>query len=217
MQTINTNSENSNATSLVASAPAEFVTPNHNLNQSSTSVASPGAAMATDGVVTLERVQALTGIIAQASALVASFPVVPPSQRRRIRSLTVGDADFTARIKELSALNAEAVPAGSSSEALAAQDAVHSALLEARAALQFLTGLVEGASVTTTAQFLGSVGAAYNALKFHRRIANPALKEQLARAARRFRRTAPPAKPASTSEGQPKPASAAEPTPLKPA
>ncbi len=147
--------------------------------------------------------------------MAASFPVVPSKQRRRIRSLSAGDADFTARIKELSALNAEAVPISAGSEAIAAQSAVHASLLEARAALQVLTGLVEGASVTTTAQFLGTVGAAYNALRFRQRIANPALKEQLDRAARRFRRITP-AKPKPADGTPPKPPVAADGTPPKP-
>ncbi len=156
--------------------------------------------------------RAIARLIAEVSALADGFPVIPSSQRRRYRSLTARDSDFNIRIKELAALNAEAVPPAASSEAITEQEAVQACLLETRAAMEVVMGQISGASVTVTSQLLGKVGAAYSALRFHQRQANPALKEQLDRAARRFRRRSDPAPtpgpaPVAGRETPPKPAS----------
>ncbi len=185
MQTIN---PNPNATSLVASAPAESVTPLSNLNR--TNLASdPSAVLPPQSAaraITAEFLAGLDGLIGQTESLVDPLPKIDASNRQRILRQANADPGFATRLQTLlSRLDGEGTSPVPNAlvEVLAQADAV---LADKRSRLFAATGRVDDLYTLVRRELVLQLRIAKSALLVMSEQSPQALKLELAQVGGRF-------------------------------
>ncbi len=168
MQTIDTNSQNPNATSLVASASAESVTPISN------------------GLLTPEFLTALAAGANQLEAVLGGAPTVNPSERTRLRKRRSDDRAFAQGIAEIVQQHETLVPRHTDAAGAQLEQEQIAALTAVIDRLQELLGRLDDVRSLAGARQVDNARAIYRVLK-----AQPGseeLKAKLTLVGRRLRR-----------------------------
>ncbi len=196
MQTIDTNIQNPNATSLVASAPAESVTP------------------ISHGLLNSELLTALAAGAAHFAALLSEAPTLNPPERKRLRQRRSDDRAFAQGIAELVQQHEMLVPRHTDAASAQLEQEHLAALTAVIDLMQELLGRLDDMRSVAGARQVDNARSIYRVLKVQP--GSEELKAKLALVGRRLRRPVNERKKASAggSASAPSPA-ATTPNPAK--